>query len=108
MGTGNEQKPELSQTVPPDMVYIKGNEAIHSFYISKTEEPNIYWRTYTAWLKKVYVDYPQVYKEALPLNGLNETKNNYNDPIIDKYANHPAYDYYPVVGVSWRNRFKTT
>lgn len=102
LGNGNEQKPELSQTVPPDMVYIKGNDSIHSFYISVTEEPNINWRIYTDWLKKVYVDYPEIYEQALPLNKLELTKNQYNDPIIENYTNHPAYDYYPVTGVSWR------
>lgn len=101
LGNGNEQKPELSQTVPPDMVYIKGNDSIHSFYISVTEEPNINWRIYTDWLKRVYVSYPEVYEQALPLRGMEALSKLYNDPIIDQYANHPAYNYYPVVGVSW-------
>jgi formylglycine-generating enzyme required for sulfatase activity len=101
LGNGNEQKPELSQTVPPDMVYIKGNDSIHSFYISVTEEPNINWRIYTDWLKNVYVDYPDVHEQALPLRDMQVISKLYNDPIIDNYANHPAYNYYPVVGVSW-------
>ena len=26
----------------------------------------------------------------------------YNEPLVEYYFRHPAYNYYPVVGVSWK------
>ena len=39
---------------------------ISSFYMDETEVRNVDYREYVYWLKRVFVDYPEVIKKALP------------------------------------------
>ena len=53
-------------------------------------------------VKRVYgQSYPEVYTKALPDTLVWRDKLGYNEPYVTQYLRHPAYDNYPVVGVSW-------
>lgn len=74
---------------------------VASFYMDETEVRNIDYREYLHWLRRVYVSYPQVYKNALPDTLVWRSPLGYNEPYVETYFRHPAYNEYPVVGVSW-------
>ena len=75
---------------------------VSSFYMDETEVKNLDWREYLYWLNRVYgTDYPEVYKKALPDTLVWRSKLAYNEPYVNYYLRHPAYNDYPVVGVNW-------
>lgn len=75
---------------------------VSSFYMDETEVTNIYWLEYLYWIQRVYgADYPEIYNKALPDTLVWRSKLAYNEPYVDYYLRHPAYNDYPVVGVSW-------
>lgn len=75
---------------------------VSSFYMDETEVANVHWREYLYWLDRVYgLDYPEVYHRALPDTLVWRSQLAYNEPLVDYYFRHPAYQYYPVVGVTW-------
>ena len=77
--------------------------SVSSFYMDMAEVANVDYREYTYWLSRVYgVDYPEVVYKALPDTLVWLSRLGYNDPFVDYYFRHPAYNYYPVVGISWR------
>jgi formylglycine-generating enzyme required for sulfatase activity len=96
----NNQAEIQGQAAPPDMVLMKGKGDVPSFYIGLSEEPNINYMIYLEWLKRVYVDYPEVSEEALPSIASND-QIKFNDPYLKYNMRHPAFAYYPVTGVSW-------
>jgi hypothetical protein len=92
----------VGQCVPPDMVFVPGNNTIKSFYMGISEEPNINYRVYLKWLKDVFgSSYPEMVSKAVPDNSQWAKALEYNDPYVNAYFTHPAYSYYPVVGLSW-------
>ena len=74
---------------------------VSSFYMDETEVKNIDYREYLFWLRRVYKDYPEVYRRALPDTLVWRSPMGFNDPYVEYYFRHPAYNNYPVVGVSW-------
>ncbi len=75
---------------------------VRSFYMDQTEVSNIDYLEYLHWLRRVFGSkYPEVYKKALPDTLVWRQKLAYNEPLVTNYLRHPAYKYYPVVGVSW-------
>lgn len=75
---------------------------VASFYMDQTEVTNFYWLEYLYWLDRIYgVDYPEVYKKALPDTLVWRDKLGYMEKYVEYYLRHPAYRDYPVVGVSW-------
>ncbi len=119
---GFEKKDYEGQVNAPNMVLIEGGTftmgqtdqdvtfewnslprrvTVSSFYMDETEVSNSGWRLYTDWLKNTYVSYPQVVLDALPDSLVWREELAYNEPFVETYFRHPAYDDYPVVGVSW-------
>tara|TARA_B100000768_G_scaffold181998_1_gene208209 strand:- start:6121 stop:7872 length:1752 start_codon:yes stop_codon:yes gene_type:complete len=120
---GFEKTPYLEQETGPGLVLIEGGTftmgrveddvnfswdaqptrvTVSSFYIDETEVTNQDWREYLYWLKRIYGDsYPEVYRNALPDTLVWREKMEYNEPYVELYLRHPAYDDYPVVGVNW-------
>lgn len=120
---GGFEKPDYQQQkTGPNLVYIKGGTftmgrvqsdlsyeqdalprqvTVTSFYMDETEVTNLQYREYLHWLKKVYIDYPQVHKDALPDTNSWRRRLGYNEPFVKYYFRHPAYMNYPVVGVNW-------
>ena len=74
---------------------------VTSFYLDETEVRNIDYREYLYWLERVYTSYPEVYKKALPDTLVWREELAFNEPYVETYFRHPAYDDYPVVGVNW-------
>jgi len=75
---------------------------VSSFYMDETEITNLNYREYLYWTKRVFgSDYPEIYQGALPDTLVWREELAYNEPWVDYYLRHPAYNDYPVVGVSW-------
>jgi len=92
--------------VEQDVMYEWNNVprkvTVSSFYLDETEVRNIDYLEYLYWLKRVYgLSYPEVYRKALPDTLVWRDKLGYNEPFVTQYLRHPAYQNYPVVGVSW-------
>ncbi len=120
---GFEMKEAAAQRAAPGLVFIEGGGfimgqvaedlsfdwnnqkrrvTVDSYYIDETEVTNIAYREYVYWLQRVYVSYPKVYQNALPDTLVWRRPLAFNEPYVSTYFRHPAYDQYPVVGVSWR------
>jgi formylglycine-generating enzyme len=74
---------------------------LSSFYMDETEVANIDYREYLYWLKRTYVSYPKVHRQALPDSLVWREELAFNEPLVETYFRHPSYNDYPVVGVSW-------
>ncbi len=75
---------------------------VSSFYMDETEVANIDYKEYLYWLKRVYGEsYPEVRIDALPDTLVWREELSFNEPFVETYFRHPAYDNYPVVGVNW-------
>ncbi|MFP4366071.1 MAG: SUMF1/EgtB/PvdO family nonheme iron enzyme [Bacteroidales bacterium] len=75
--------------------------SVSSFYMDETEVSNVDYREYLHWLRRVYVDYPEVHRNALPDTTVWRSALGYNEPYVETYFRHPAFNDYPVVGVNW-------
>lgn len=120
---GFERVPYIEQETGPGLILVEGGTftmgrvvddvnynwnniprrvTVSSFYIDETEVKNIDWREYLYWLNRVYgQDYPEVHKKALPDTLVWRSKLAYNEPYVEYYLRHPAYNDYPVVGINW-------
>ena len=75
---------------------------VSSFYMDETEISNLNYREYLYWLNRVFGEsYPEVYNKALPDTLVWRDELAFNEPYVETYFRHPAYDTYPVVGVNW-------
>ncbi|GAB4280453.1 MAG: gliding motility lipoprotein GldJ [Marinilabiliales bacterium] len=91
--------------VEQDVLYEWSNTprrvTVSSFYMDETEIRNVDYREYLYWLKRVFIDYPEVYKMELPDTLVWRSKLAYMEPYVELYFRYPAYQEYPVVGVNW-------
>ncbi|MBI4645804.1 MAG: SUMF1/EgtB/PvdO family nonheme iron enzyme [Bacteroidia bacterium] len=91
--------------IEQDVVYDWNNFprriTVSSFYMDETEITNVNYREYLYWLRRIFIDYIDVYKQALPDTMVWLSKLGFNDPYVELYFRHPAYQEYPVVGVNW-------
>ncbi|HET6558570.1 MAG TPA: SUMF1/EgtB/PvdO family nonheme iron enzyme [Prolixibacteraceae bacterium] len=120
---GFQSDDNYSQETGPGLVFIQGGTfsmgrveqdvmynwnnvpkrvTIASFYMDESEVSNIDYREYLYWLRRVYPQNPEKYREALPDTLVWREKLAYNEPYVSNYLRHPAYGHYPVVGVSWK------
>lgn len=121
-------KPDEAGSVGPNLVLITGGTfvmgatqdqviyewdniprrvTLNSFYMDQTEVSNHNYCEYLFWLTRVFgssQDDAQraIFKAALPDTLVWREPLGYNEPLIGLYLRHPAYQDYPVVGVSWR------
>lgn len=120
---GFQSHPGYEQETGPGLVFIEGgtfsmgrNEqdviynwnniprkvTVSSFYMDETEVSNIAYNEYLYWLSHVYSsDYRFLYRQAIPDTLVWREKMSFNEPLVELYLRHPAYEQYPVVGVSW-------
>ena len=75
---------------------------VNSFFIDKTEVANVHYREYLYWLDNVFgqAGMDSVVDQAKPDTLVWRSELAFNEPIVEAYFRHPAYNYYPVVGVS--------
>jgi gliding motility-associated lipoprotein GldJ len=70
--------------------------------MDKYEVTNIAWREYLEWNAYVFgATKPELVKALLPDTTVWRDEMAYNEPYEEYYFRHPAYSFYPVVGVSW-------
>ena len=78
---------------------------VQSFYMDETEVTNIMYMEYLDWTKKVYPpeneNFTQIYDGVVPDTLVWRNRLGYNEVMTNNYLRHPAYQNYPVVGVSW-------
>ena len=75
---------------------------VSSFYMDETEVANVHYREYTYWLDRAYgSDYPEIVKKSIPDSTVWRSALSYNEPLVNYYFRHAAYNFYPVVGVTW-------
>jgi gliding motility-associated lipoprotein GldJ len=74
---------------------------VSSFYMDITEVSNVDYREYLHWINRVFIDYPEVYDKAKPDEMVWRERLAYNEPYVANYFRYPAFNNYPVVGVSW-------
>lgn len=92
----------VEQDVRYDWDNIPRRATVSSFYMDETEVTNVDYREYLYWISRVfYASYPEVYKRALPDTLVWRSKLGFNEPYVELYLRHPAYNYYPVVGINW-------
>ncbi len=92
----------VEQDVMYDWNNIPRRVTVSSFYMDETEVRNIDYNEYLYWLSYVYSsDYRFLYREALPDTLVWRERLAFNEPMVELYLRHPAYEQYPVVGVSW-------
>jgi sulfatase modifying factor 1 len=92
------------EDVMSDWNNIPRRVTVNSFYIDQTEVANIHYREYLYWLNTVFDadEFKAVREGALPDTLVWRSELAYNEPLVEYYFRHPSYNYYPVVGVTWR------
>ena len=83
------------QSPPP------GTTPVAHFFIDKQEITNLDYREYLYWLALVFGKDAAEYKQAMPDTTVWQKEVTYNEPLVTNYFRHPAFDEYPVVGVSY-------
>jgi sulfatase modifying factor 1 len=124
MGGFNVTKPKDIKTAP-GLVFVQGGTftmgatqedvmndwnnipkrvTVNSFFIDRTEVANVHYREYIYWLENVFnsEEYKFVLDKARPDTLVWRSELGYNEPYVEYYFSHPSYNYYPVVGVTWR------
>lgn len=78
---------------------------VQSFFMDETEVTNLMYTEYLSWTKAVYppteARYRQIYSSALPDTLVWRNQLGFTETLTNTYLRHPAYQSYPVVGVSW-------
>jgi formylglycine-generating enzyme len=75
---------------------------VSSFYMDETETSNVHYREYLYWTQRAYgADYPDLVGRATPDTTVWRDPLAYNEPFVEYYFRHAAYNNYPVVGVNW-------
>jgi formylglycine-generating enzyme required for sulfatase activity len=80
---------------------IRSRKTIPSFYMDETEVSNQDWIDYLHWISATFPDDRELYYNALPDTLVWRKPLSYNEPYVDNYLRHPAFQDYPVVGVTW-------
>ena len=75
---------------------------VPSFFIDETEVANVHYREYLYWLENTFSGDSNTMRKALPDTLCWRQELAYNEPYVEYYLRYPAYNYYPVVGVSWQ------
>lgn len=86
-----------NQITPP------GTVAIAHFYFDRQEISNLDYREYLSWLTHIFGPDSDELRQAVPdtLVWLRNIESYGYNPLEEVYFRHPAYDGYPVVGVSY-------
>lgn len=80
---------------------MKRRVTIPSFYMDETEVSNQDWLDYLHWINITFPDDRELYYNAIPDTLVWRRPLSYNEPYVDNYLRHPAFQDYPVVGVTW-------
>jgi len=122
----SEDKDYKGQEAPPGMVLIEGGaftmgevqddvmfdwnttpvkQQVRSFYMDESEVTNSEYLFYLEWMEKVFPpsepNYKNIYQSAVPDTLVWRDVLGFNELLTENYLRHPAFQDYPVVGVSW-------
>ncbi len=93
---------QVSDNIMGEYDNLPRNVTISSFYMDETEVANVHYQEYLYWLARIYgQDFPEIVVKARPDTLVWRERLGYNEPLVTNYFRHPAYQNYPVVGVSW-------
>lgn len=81
---------------PVGMIKIK-----NGLYMDKGEITNFQYKEYLNWLKVSYGETSKQYRSQLPDTTVWSNYLKHNTPYDSLYFSHPAYNNYPVVGISY-------
>lgn len=120
---GFEKKDFTEQATGPNLVLVEGGTfsmgqteedvmfehnnfprrvTVSSFYMDETEVTNLHYKEYVYWMSKTFgADNPQIVRAIRPDTLVWREELGYNEPFVEYYFTYPAYDEYPVVGVTW-------
>ncbi len=94
---------QTEQNITYEFDNIPRRVTVSSFYMDETEVANVHYREYLYWLARVFgEEYPEVLDAATPDTTVWRRELAFNEPYVENYLRHPAYNQYPVVGVSWK------
>ncbi|HEY8398551.1 MAG TPA: SUMF1/EgtB/PvdO family nonheme iron enzyme [Flavihumibacter sp.] len=122
---GYQVSKEKEQRTGPGLVFVQGGTftmgateedvmgdwnniprrvTVNSFYIDRTEVANVHYREYLYWINTVFDgdEHAAIRNAALPDTLVWRSELAYNEPMVEYYFRHPSYNYYPVVGVTWK------
>jgi sulfatase modifying factor 1 len=91
----------LNQDLNYDFDNVKRRVTVASFYMDETEVANRDWQEYLYWIRKFFPGDQEHYYNALPDTLVWRRPLSYNEPYVDNYFRHPAFQDYPVVGITW-------
>jgi gliding motility-associated lipoprotein GldJ len=81
---------------------IPRRASVSSFYMDEIEVRNIDYNEYLFWLQRIYgQDFPEVVRRAEPDELSWRRVDAFVEHMVEFYFRHPAYNDYPVVGVTW-------
>ncbi|MCQ2974275.1 MAG: SUMF1/EgtB/PvdO family nonheme iron enzyme [Bacteroidales bacterium] len=90
------------EDIMSDWNSMRKRVTVSSYYMDETEVSNVDYREYLNWVNKIFYDEnPELYKKAVPDTMCWRRRLAYNEPYVEFYFRHPAYNDYPVVGVNW-------
>lgn len=98
---GNFTMGRVSEDILGDWNNIPRRVTVSSFYMDEVEVSNVNWREYVHWMGLVFASAPELVERSLPDTLVWREELAYNDPYLEYYYSHVAYNDYPVVGVSW-------
>ncbi|EHQ28108.1 SUMF1/EgtB/PvdO family nonheme iron enzyme [Mucilaginibacter paludis] len=79
----------------------KARRSVTSFYMDETEVSNRDWLDYLTWIRIHYPADRELYYNALPDTLVWRRALSANEPYVNSYFRHTAFQDYPVVGVTW-------
>jgi len=91
----------LNQDLAYEYDNVRRRVTVASFYMDETEVSNVDWLEYLYWIRRNFPQDREYYYNALPDTLVWRRPLSYNEPYVDNYLRHPAYQEYPVVGVTW-------
>ncbi|WP_423147532.1 SUMF1/EgtB/PvdO family nonheme iron enzyme [Rubrolithibacter danxiaensis] len=91
----------LNQDLAYEYDNLRRRVTVASFYMDETEVANVDWREYLYWIRRNFPDDQEYYYNALPDTLVWRRPLSYNEPYVTNYFRHPAFQDYPVVGISW-------
>ena len=93
---------EKGEVITGERNNLRRRITVMSFYMDQYEISNVNWREYTHWMKTVFQQTaPQLVERAQPNGEVWREPLAYNEPLLEHYFTHPAFDEYPIVGVTW-------
>lgn len=91
----------LNQDLGYEFDNVRRRVTVASFYMDETEVANVDWLEYLYWIRRNYKDDAEYYYNALPDTLVWRQPLSYNEPYVNNYLRHPAFQDYPVVGITW-------